>query len=474
MKALFIHLGLPADKRAHLFMRNSRIGRFAISGIVSQRPCLSLLYLAGALMDAGAKVQYAEAECGSISISLKRYMTWKPDVVGLTSYSATWKCTQAAIGEIRALLPEAVIISGGSHAANIGERALDHENSPDIVFCGEAEESIREWADVFNDRNAWKHVSGIIYQDGDQIVRTLPRTAPVNLDALAFPAWRLVDLNNYRPAPNDYLRLPHASIIGSRGCRYSCIFCPSTTHYRRRSPENIVDEIEMLARDHGVRDLLFWDESILFDPEWTEALCREIMRRRLDVTWAANARVDQVSPETLKTMKQAGCWQLLFGLESGSQKSLDALGKGFALAQAEQAVAMSHRAGIRILGMFMFGIPGETMAEARKTIEFAARLPLNHASFVFFTPYPGSRIHEAIAHEDDGSLLRDAPFDMKEPSYVPAGMTLKQLQCLQAQAFRAFYLRPANIIKQIIGNMNRNKFGDGVRGLLLLLLSRRR
>lgn len=455
-------------------MRSPLLTRLSITGIVSQRPCLSLLYPAAVLLRAGHDVAYIEAECDRPESYIEPFRSLNPDWVGLTSYTPTWEHVLTAIGRMRSLAPGAVFAAGGFHATQLGEAALAHENSPDVVFCGEAEESIGEWAGVFMDRSAWERVPGLRFNSQDGPVYTGDRPPPADLDNLPFPAWALVDVKRYRPAPNDYLRLPHSSLIGSRGCPFSCVFCPSDSRYRRRSAGNIAEEIECLKKDQGVRDILFWDESILFDPEWTESLCREMIRRKLDITWAANARVDQVEPGILRTMRRAGCWQLLFGLESGSQDSLVSLRKGFTIDRARQAVRMAGRAGIRALGMFQLGIPGETVPQANETIKFAASLKLNHASFVFFTPYPGTEIFKILESSQRGIILENAPFDMKEPSYVPEALTLDQLKALQALAFRRFYLKPRNILNQILGNMNRYKFRDGIRGLLILLLSRRK
>jgi hypothetical protein len=141
---MFIHLSLPLDQRAHHFMRSERLKRLAIPGIVSQRPCLSLLYPAASLMNANNDVSYVEAACGLPESYLKPFIMAKPDVVGLTSYTATWTHTLTAIGRMRALSPGTLFIAGGFHATQSGEAVLMHEDSPDVVFLGESEESIKE------------------------------------------------------------------------------------------------------------------------------------------------------------------------------------------------------------------------------------------------------------------------------------------------------------------------------------------
>jgi anaerobic magnesium-protoporphyrin IX monomethyl ester cyclase len=314
-------------------------------------------------------------------------------------------------------------------------------------------------------------ISGIYFRHGAETVFTGDRRPPADLDKLPFPAWELVDLSRYRPAPNDYFRRPHASFIGSRGCPNTCVFCPSDSHVRFRSVPNMLEEINWLIRYHGVKDLIFWDESILISPERTRKLCEEIMRRKIDLTWTANARVDQVEPKILKLMKRAGCRQLLFGLESGVPKNLETLGKGFTVEQARAAVKTANEAGILALGMFIFGIPGETVDEAKQTIAFARSLNLSHASFVYFTPYPGTALNEKLRKSPGGSILPDAPYDMKAPSYVPDGMTREGLIALQTLAFKRFYLRPREIFKQLKANINRYKIRDGIQGLLTLLFS---
>ena len=471
MKIQLIHLGLPPAERRHQFMRAPRLAQLGIKGIVSNRPCLSLLYLASGLQIDGHEVEYIEATSERSETYMKPFISGSPDCVGMTSYAANWRQTLSAIGEMRAIKPKTVFIAGGFHASSIGADSLASEPAPDVVFAGEAEEAIREWAKVYDSPESWDSVPGIYFRREDQVAFTGERKPPADLDRIPFPAWELVNLKNYRPAPNDYFRLPHASFIGSRGCKHSCVFCPSASQVRLRSADNMLEEIGWLKRYHSVKDLIFWDESILISPERTAALCEKMIEQKIDLTWTANARVDEVEPGILKLMRSAGCRQLLFGIESGVRKNIDYLCKGFDIDQVRAAVSKANNAGILALGMFMFGIPGETYEEALQTIDFARSLNLSHASFVYFTPYPGTELNKTISESKKGTLLKDAPFDMKAPSYIPEEMTKDMLVSLQTTAFKRFYLRPGEIVKQIKANLNRYKIRDGIQGILTLLFS---
>ena len=198
---------------------------------------------------------------------------------------------------------------------------------------------------------------------GDGIEVNPPRPLLASLDELPFPDRTLLgDANLYLPPPATYRRKPVAVVQTSRGCNRQCIFCFQLDRRRRtgiryRSVENVLEEIELCLRQ-GYREIKFIDDTLAQDRERALRLAREIKRRRLDFTWFASACVDQVDPELLGAFREAGCWAILFGVESGVQKNLKTIRKGITLAQARDAVRWARAAGIVVQTTFVFGNGG--------------------------------------------------------------------------------------------------------------------
>jgi radical SAM superfamily enzyme YgiQ (UPF0313 family) len=217
-----------------------------------------------------------------------------------------------------------------------------------------------------------------------------------------------------------------------------------------RSAGNIADEIQWLVENQGVRDIAFWDDTFTLSEKRVDAFCDEIEKRGLDVDWAVNARVDRVTEGMLRRMKKAGCWRILFGIESGVQKNLDTLKKRTTLDQIRMAVSATSALGMEAYGTFMFGIPGETFEEGLATIDFACSLDLDYAVFVNLTPLPGSEVYnDLLAGKIKPSKFTRDRFNFKNVSFVPEGMTEDQIRFLIQEGHRRFYMRPRLVWKKI-------------------------
>jgi radical SAM superfamily enzyme YgiQ (UPF0313 family) len=233
------------------------------------------------------------------------------------------------------------------------------------------------------------------------------------------------------------------------------------TGIRYRSVENVIAEIELCLRQ-GYREIKFIDDTLAEDRERAMRLAAEIRRRRLDFTWFASACVNQVDRELLHAFKQAGCWAILFGVESGVQKNLNTLRKGTTLAQVRNAVRWAKEVGLKVQTTFMFGIPGETVPEALRTIDFACELGADMASFHAITPFPGTHLHDHAS--EYGTLSEDlADFTYQGAAFVPHTMTRQQIRDLRQRAYRTFYSRPAYLLRRLAGLRNRSDLRVALR-----------
>jgi radical SAM superfamily enzyme YgiQ (UPF0313 family) len=168
---------------------------------------------------------------------------------------------------------------------------------------------------------------------------------------------------------------------------------------RKRSIEGVLKEIEYNIEQFGIRDFFFWAETFVVDKEYVKNLCSTIIERGIDISWTSNSRVDTVDGPLLKLMAEAGCWMISYGIESGSQKVLDEANKGTRIEQAYEAVRYAKEAGIKTVGHFILGLPGETEVSIEHTINYANQLGLDIAQFYCAVPFPGSRLYERALKE---------------------------------------------------------------------------
>jgi len=200
----------------------------------------------------------------------------------------------------------------------------------------------------------------------------------------------LLPLDKYR---TPVLKGTYQFIVTSRGCTAGCMYCIKHVSYqsaiRLRSPQNIVDEIQMLY-DLGVRNIHMYADLFTANRDQVMGICQELIDRNLKITFTCNSRVDYVDKEMLDIMAKAGCSVISWGIESANEEILKKVRKGTTAERARQSLAWAHAAGIRNLGYFIIGLPGETRESIQETIDFSKQLPLDLAIFHIAAPYPGT------------------------------------------------------------------------------------
>jgi len=364
-----------------------------------------------------------------------------PDAVIWSTGTPSIAADLAFANEIKAVAQNVSTAIFGTHVTALDEKCLRETEGLDAIFRNEPEETAREWVARVHDRSSWREVIGLSYRAGGEISRNADRPFLSDLDALPNPAWHLFDLDVYRlPLKGSRFLMvtPH------RGCPYPCSYCTAQTFYgaklRRRSIEVVRDEIARNVEVHGVREHFFWSDTFTIDKSYVIELCEAI--RPLGVTWASNSRVDTLDAELAGAMKQAGCWMLSFGIESGDQALLDAVGKRAAVEQAEEAVRIAKAAGIKVAGHFVLGLPGETKESLDKTLALAKRLPLDFEQFYCAVPFPGSRLYDEAREK---GWLKDASFDrfrQDEALMELPGLSPEEVMTYRQRAYRSFYSRP--------------------------------
>jgi radical SAM superfamily enzyme YgiQ (UPF0313 family) len=300
---------------------------------------------------------------------------------------------------------------------------------------------------------------GLAYAAEGSMVRTPPRPYIENLDDLPFPAWRHIDLDDYRDAGKLF---PFLTLLSGRGCFGRCTFCQypqvmSGRRYRARSAENVLDEIAYdLQLFPNLREIMFEDDTLLAPAHEARlrALCQGLIERRFGIAWSANARVDGADLDTLRLMKKAGCRMLCVGFEFGSPQILDNVRKGTTPEDMRRFALDARQAGIRVHGCFMIGGPGETPETARQTIDLALDLPIDTAQFSGVVAYPGTEFYEWA--RDEGCLVPgdwrewvDADFEQVTTVDLP-GLPVAAINAHIDEGLRRFYLRPRQMARMAL------------------------
>jgi len=306
------------------------------------------------------------------------------------------------------------------------------------------------WGDAqVADGNApFAKIKGLVWRDGSEVIINPPRPYIANLDDLPLPRHDLLPLKAYR-AP--LVGGPYAFTVPSRGCPAACRFCIKHVSYgasvRYRSPDNVVDEIEMLV-NLGVRKIHMYADLFTVNRDHVMGISQGILDRKLPVKWTCNSRVDFVDLELLQQMRRAGCWVISWGIESGEPEMLKRMHKGITLEKVEKAMGLAKEAGIMNWGYFIIGLPGETEASIRKTIDFAKRLPLDLVLFHIAAPHPGTPFFFEVVENGwfrPGTRWEDVDMDRSTVLDYP-NLKAEDLERWAQRAFREWAFRPKPIL----------------------------
>lgn len=423
---------------------------------------LGTLYVASVLQKSGHDVRFFNGAFLSHERLISDVKDFSPEFIGIYSTTFGWNKAKKTASDFKRIFDGNVFIcAGGPYPIAMQEHCLkDAGECIDALVTGEGEYTALEIIERLSSGKGLDGVLGVIFRRNGNIIKNPPRPLITDLDSLPFPARELLgDANLYIPPPATYRQKPVAVLITSRGCNRRCIYCfqidkTRATGIRYRSVENVLKEIEHCIKQ-GYREIKFIDDTLAANYDRAMQLADEIKARRLGFTWFASACVNQVDKPLLKAFKDAGCWAILFGAESGVQKNLNAVKKGITLEQTRNAVRWAKEVGLKVNTPFLFGIPGETFEEGLQTIEFAIDLNPDMANFHAITPFPGTYLYDnrekygVISHELSDYTYQGAAF-------IPYTMTKDDILKLRQIAFRRFYARPSFIIKKLLELRNVN------------------
>lgn len=280
--------------------------------------------------------------------------------------------------KLKKIQPRILTVLGGP-AFLSAQEVLSVNSEIDIIVRREGEVTISEIANSYDGSlESIKRIDGISYRNGKNgIVSNADRQLIKSLDALPFPDYDDLPLHEY---PQNKFGIPVMPVVGSRGCIGNCVFCVEKrlwgNTYRMRSPENIVSEIKNIKEKYGTSIIRFNDSSINCNIKSLEKFCDLMIEENIGMQWTSNARIrPKMNNKLLRKMRQAGCMGLWFGIESGSQRILRKMKKGYDLETAKNVLRDTAKNGIRVQIFMIVDFPGETLSDFNKSVAF---LEQNH------------------------------------------------------------------------------------------------
>ena len=369
-------------------------------------PNFGVLYLAAVAEQAGAKVDIISVTKYDYAIDLSDYAIIAFSIPSTVIYSLVKK-----IREHSKISKDSLLIAGGFHATVYPVQVFE-ELKVDLVGIGEGEETFREILSTYPN-NDFKKTKGVVYRnDTGKIIVNEKRELIANLDDIPFPARHLMPVGDIiieNKLSNTNLISAH--IMCSRGCLYSCNFCAKLdNNIRYRSSENFIEEVMLLKQQHGIEGFNIVDINFFMNKNKMKTICNGI--KTLNMKWSALARVDIIDKEILHLIKDAGCIELRFGIESGSQRLLDAMNKKIKVDQIINAITLSNDAGINVKAFMMHGFPGENLKSTQESIDLLESLKEKmREPLVFrFAPLPGSPVY--TEHKKFGIILPKSTDDI--------------------------------------------------------------
>jgi len=381
----------------------------------------------------------------------------QPDYIGFSTTTSSFLDGIRLARKIKEDYPQGKIVFGGVHISALQSRLLEDYPVIDFGVMGEGEETLFE---LIEGREL-SAIEGLIYRsDGNKIESNGCRKKLLDMDSLPFPAYEKLKgfPHSYQLPIFNYPFAPNTTVITSRGCPYQCSYCDRSVFgrsYRANSAEYMVALLEFLHQRFHIRHVNIYDDTFTLNRKRVLAFCEQKIRSGLQMTFNCAARAEQIDLDMLRTMKRAGCWMVSLGIETGDPDLLKAHRSYLpgndpenALEIIRDKVSLIKRAGLRAKGLFMLGLPGETEASVKSSMEYVFSLPLDEFNLSKLTPFPGAPLYRNIARhghfEENWELMNALNF-----SFIPKGFTQDRLETLHREFYKRYFRRPQILFKYI-------------------------
>ena len=411
---------------------------------------LGLMYIAAVLDEAGYKVEILDAFMKRASFRKDGDVTTvgmpyeeikeeirrrKPDIVGIANPFTCQVEHAIKVGNItKEVDPDILTVAGGPHVPAVPVQFMEEAENIDIAVVGEGEYAMLDIIKVHEGTKKINDVKGIVYRENGVIKQNAPRPFIKNLDEPPFPAYHLVDMEQYLGSNKiEYRSFKDRSIsmITSRGCPFNCCFCSVHLHmgktFRAHSVNYVIKHIEHVVKKYKVKTIFFEDDNLTFDLKRFEAICDQIIEKRIKFNWETpnGIRADYLTRELLEKMKNSGCQSVFFGIESGDQYVLDKIiDKSLNLKTVEEVAKICKEIGITTAAFYIIGFPGEKKEHMLRTVELALRLKKEYDVGMLLhvaTPSLGTRLYRECLEKGyiQGELTSRAFAEVRQTRGMP-------------------------------------------------------
>lgn len=318
---------------------------------------------------------------------------FQPTIIGITIPTAKYSIAVKIADHIKKEFPQIITVAGGPHPTILPLEMIK-EPSLDIVVKKEGEYTFLELVDALEKKMPLQNILGIVYKKDGTVHENPDRAYIEDLDALPFPAWDLTYQWEKHPADS------FGTIFTSRGCPFQCIYCASNKIWSRSvrfmSADRVVEEIKHTANTFKVDEFRFNDDNFILKKDRAVQICEKIIQAKLNIRWMCEIRANLCTPDLLKLMKKAGCYQVNVGVESGNPESLKYIKKGITVDQIISAFATIRKHKIKSTAYFMIGFPHETHDQINDTIRLMKKIKCDSPCWSIVTPYPGTELYDEV------------------------------------------------------------------------------
>ena len=438
--------------------------------VSSITPPLGIATLSAVLEQAGNQTQIIDALALNLTATetIDR-MNPESDFAAITVTTPQIKYAAELAQKIRRQHPHMKIIMGGVHPT-VFHRELVSEHICDMAIRNEGEEAMRR----ISAKVPLEKVENLTWKDNEGRIRVNPdRKEYEDLDNLPFPSYHKIPMGKYRSAIGAAVNHPSIGMVTSRGCPGRCTFCVSGmfgTKVRFSCPEKIIEHIKFLIKNHRIREISFYDDTFTVNKNRIYELCHRIISEKLNIKWSCFSRIDTISPDILKIMKEAGCHQIMYGFESAKAETLYTMNKKMDPSRHRQIVNWTRKAKIDVRGAFMVGTPNETTEDIANTIEHSIKLGIQYAVYNITTPFPGTELFKTA--EKNNTLLhkRWDRYDLSNAILKLPKVTASEVEQLHKQAYKKFYFRPIYIAKRLLSIRSLYEFRQYTKAFIAIVV----
>ncbi len=376
---------------------------------------------------------------------LDRLKAWNPDILGFMMTTYMFRETLEWAQFLKKNLKVPVIIGG--YNLRVYPQESVSVDGPDFGCFNSAYDTLPRLLTELEGQRRFQDVPGLIYKENGQVLMTPYGDDPA-FDDYPNPARHLLPNDLYAEFTTE--RKNFTVMVTSKGCTNSCLFCEAGhTPYNPRSPETVLREVEECYNKYNIREIDFFDYDFCIDRRRIETICDGMIKSRLDIAWACRTRVDYVDEPLLRKMRAAGCSRIYFGIESGVQEILDRLNKCITLQQIRDTIETTRGAGIKALGFFLVGSPGETKETFQKTVKFAKSLKLDYVQFSKLTAKPLTPYWRQMVKDTGFDYWREYILGHAKDNPLPrpwTSLTNEEIDSMARNAYVMYHCRPGFLL----------------------------